>query len=382
MTGRRPDITPFHVMELLGRAKELERAGADVVHLEIGEPDFPTPAPIIQAAQAALVSHDIKYTPAGGLPELRERIAHHYRERYGVDVPARRIFLTPGASGALLLALSALIEPRQRVLLTDPGYPCYRNFVKALHGIPQGIGVAEDIDFQLTSDALERAWSNAAGGLILASPANPTGAIVSRQQLAELTEQIDRRGGFYISDEIYHGLEYGTPCASALELSERSFVINSFSKYFGMTGWRLGWLVVPKDYAELIERLAQNLFIAAPTLSQFAALAAFESGTIAELERRRLEFQRRRDFLHQAMPALGFGLGEPPSGAFYLYADCSKLSADSYRFCEELLESAQVALTPGKDFGELQPERYVRFAYTRPVDQLAVAVERIRNFLG
>jgi aspartate/methionine/tyrosine aminotransferase len=382
MTGRRPDITPFHVMELLGRAQELERSGAEVIHLEIGEPDFPTPDPIIRAAQAALTGRDIKYTPAGGLPELRERIARHYGERYGVDLPARRIFLTPGAAGGLLLALSALIEPNQRVLLTDPGYPCYRNFIKALHGIPQGIDIAETADFQLTIEGLTATWRSAAAGLILASPSNPTGAIASRELLAELTEFIERRGGFFISDEIYHGLEYGDTCASALELSDRSFVINSFSKYFGMTGWRLGWLVVPEDYVELVERLAQNLFIAAPTLSQFAALAAFGRETIAELERRREEFQRRRDFLHQALPGLGFGVGNAPAGAFYLYADCSRLCADSYQFCEQLLNSAHLALTPGKDFGELKPERFVRFAYTRPIEQLALAVERIRKFLA
>ena len=235
---------------------------------------------------------------------------------------------------------------------------------------------------QLTAADLERAWGESSAGLILASPANPTGAIASGTLLAELANFIGFRGGFFISDEIYHGLEYGAPCISALEISNRCFLINSFSKYFGMTGWRLGWLIVPEDYTGIIERLAQNLFISAPTLSQLAALAAFEIETIAELERRRAEFEQRRDYLHRILPSLGFTLGGTPAGAFYLYADCSGLCADSYRFCEELLESAHVALTPGKDFGEIRPERFLRFAYTRPIDQLASAVERIRRFLG
>lgn len=382
MTASLPDIAPFHVMALLGRAKELEQQGADVIHLEIGEPDFPTPEPILLAAGKALADIDLKYTAAAGLPELRARIAGHYAQRYGIDLSPRRIFLTPGASGALMLALAALITPGDRVLLSDPGYPCYRNFIKTLHGIPQGINVAYNPAFQLTVSDLARAWGRSAAGLILASPANPTGAIASRTQLEELADFLDQRGGFFISDEIYHGLEYGVRCASALEASERCFVINSFSKYFGMTGWRLGWLIVPEGYTEIVERLAQNLFIAAPTLSQWAALAAFETETMAELERRRVEFERRRDFLYQALPSLGFGLAGIPPGAFYLYADCSRLCADSYRFCEELLESAHVALTPGKDFGDLRPERFVRFAYTRPIDQLARGVERIRQFAG
>jgi len=376
-----PDIAPFHVMAVLERARELERCGHDIIHMEIGEPDFPTPAAVCAAAAQALATADIKYTAAGGLPELRGRIADFYRQRHGVDLPPHRIFVTPGASGALLLALTALIAAGDEVLVADPGYPCYRNFIKALHGTPRGVDIAAT-DMQLSPQSLRQAWGDRSAGLILASPANPTGAVASAGLLAELAAETESRRGFLLCDEIYHGLEYGLTCRTALAISPRTFVINSFSKYFGMTGWRLGWLVAPEAYCGILERLAQNLFICAPTLAQLAALRAFDPANLAELEQRRAAFQQRRDFLYDALSAAGFRPGAKPAGAFYLYTDCSGFGMDSDRLCRELLESAHVAVTSGQDFGQCQAERYLRFAYTRPIEQLADGVERIRRFLG
>jgi aspartate/methionine/tyrosine aminotransferase len=281
----------------------------------------------------------------------------------------------------LLLALAAAMPEAGRVLITDPGYPCYRNFVRVLGGTPESIDI-RSTGYRLTAATLMSAWANGVSGLIFASPSNPTGTVTGAGDMAELLACIDERQGFCISDEIYHGLEYDQPCPTALAASRRAFVINSFSKYFGMTGWRLGWAVVPEGHEEIAERLAQNLFISAPTLSQVAALAAFEAANIDELERRRREFQARRDYLYGALASLGFALPAPPSGAFYIYADCSAFTDDSHRFCLDLLEQAHVAITPGKDFGDRESERYVRFAYTRPVDQLAEGVERIRRFVG
>jgi aspartate/methionine/tyrosine aminotransferase len=425
------DIEPFHVMELLRRAKELERQGLDVVHMEIGEPDFETPPVVTEAAKAALEQGDIKYTQAAGLLALREAIAGHYQNRHGLKVDSRRIFVTPGASGALLLALAAAMPRDGRVLVTDPGYPCYRNFIRVLGGEPVAVDIGA-AGFELTADQIDEAWrgnpavqrkpaggwagaicppndlgkqpdslgnaalmpklpltaeqigdpcGSCACGLVFASPSNPTGSVMDEQDLAQVVAAVDSRGGFCISDEIYHGLEYDGFCQTALAFSPRAFVINSFSKYFGMTGWRLGWAVVPEAYCEVAERLCQNLFISAPTLSQLAAIASFEPNNLQELERRRLMFRERRDFLHGELRRLGFKIPASPSGAFYLYADSTAFSADSFEFCHRLLEQAHVAITPGKDFGSIRAERFVRFAYTSPLDRLAEGIERIERFL-
>jgi aspartate/methionine/tyrosine aminotransferase len=368
-------------MELLRRAKELERQGMDIVHMEIGEPDFNTPPAVLAAAQDALTRFEMKYTQAGGLPHLREVIAHHYRRRYGLHVPSSRIFVTPGASGALLLALAAAMPTGAKVLVADPGYPCYRNYIRLFDGLPEPVDVGRS-DYRLSGDAVAGAWDAHTKGIIFASPSNPTGTVMGEAELDELLRLVDERGGFAVSDEIYHGLEYDEHCHTALEFSPRVFVINSFSKYFGMTGWRLGWAVVPEGYEEIAERLAQNLFISTPTLSQWAAADAFAEDNLAELERRRSQFRERRDFLYEELAKLGFSLPARPSGAFYIYADCTDFSTDSYQFCQDLLEQAHVAITPGKDFGIIRPERFVRFAYTRPIDRLAEGVRRIRRFVS
>jgi len=380
--ARLAEIAPFHVMELLTRAKTLEAAGRDIIHMEVGEPDFPTPEPIAAAAQRAIAGGRMFYTPALGLPELRDAISRFYRDRYGVAVPAERIAVTAGASGALTLALACLVEPGSEWLLTDPGYPCNRHFVRAFEGRPVCIPVDADSNFQPTPAHLERHWSARTAGALFASPANPTGTMLDAAALAVLADFFRQRDRTLIVDEIYHGLTYDGDAATALAAGDDIFVVQSFSKYFQMTGWRLGWLVVPERFVRDIEKLAQNLFISPSTPAQHAALAAFAPETIAILEERRATFRERRDFLAPALKRLGFRLDASPQGAFYIYADCTELTDDSDRFARALLEQAGVAATPGLDFGTHAPKQRIRFAYTTDQARLEEAVERIRRFIG
>ncbi|HEX9180291.1 MAG TPA: aminotransferase class I/II-fold pyridoxal phosphate-dependent enzyme, partial [Burkholderiales bacterium] len=325
---RMADIAPFHVMEVLVRARELEAGGRDVVHMEIGEPDFPTPAPVAQAGMRAAEKGEVFYTPAMGLPEVRQAISDWYRQRYGVEVPASRIAVTPGASGALLLACGVTVDPGAQVLMADPGYPCNRHFVRFCEGEAVGIPVGPESGYQLDTARVAAAWTGRTAGVLLASPSNPTGTLVPEPRLREIYGEVRGRGGVLIVDEIYHGLTYGCEARTALAVSEDIFVVNSFSKYFGMTGWRLGWLVAPERYLRDVEKLAQNLFISPSTVAQHAALAAFTPETVAILEQRREEFRRRRDFLLPALRELGFGIPATPEGAFYIYADCSRFGPD------------------------------------------------------
>lgn len=380
--SRLAEIAPFHVMELLTRAKALEAEGRDVIHMEVGEPDFPTPAPIVDAAQRAIADGRMFYTPALGLPELREAISRFYADRYGIAVPASRIVVTAGASGALTLAMACLVEPGSEWLLTDPGYPCNRHFIRAFEGVPIGIPVGAASNFQPTTAHLEHHWNARTAGALFATPANPTGTMLMADEINALAEFVRQRDGQLIVDEIYHGLTYETDAPTALAAGDDIFVVQSFSKYFQMTGWRLGWLVVPEPYIRDIEKLAQNLFISPSSPAQYAALAAFDPETIAILEARRAEFRRRRDFLAPALSSLGFRLTAQPQGAFYVYADCSALTNDSDYFARDLLESTGVAITPGLDFGSHAPRQHLRFAYTTDVASLAEAVERIRRFLA
>ena len=378
---RMADIAPFHVMALLARAKELEAAGRSIIHMEIGEPDFPAAEPIVAAGQRALAAGRTRYTAAAGLPELRQAISDHYRERYGVEIPARRILITPGASGALQLATAALINPGDRVLLADPGYPCNRHFVRLVEGRAVGVPVGPETGYQLTAELVERHWDEQTTAVLLASPANPTGTAIAPEALAAIVATIEARGGRLIMDEIYHGLIYGAPVQTALAYSDQVLVVNSFSKYYGMTGWRLGWLVAPEDLVGAVEKLAQNLFLAASTPAQHAALAAFTPAAAAIFEARRREFLTRRDFLLPALRELGFRIPVTPDGAFYLYADCGRFTDDSHGFALRLLEETGVAITPGIDFGCHLPARHVRFAYTNAIPQLADGVERLRRAL-
>ncbi len=380
--SRLADIAPFHVMELMAHARALAATGRDIIHMEVGEPDFPTPEPILAAAQTHVATGRVFYTPALGLPELRRAIAAFYATRYGITIPSSRIVVTAGASGALLLAMACLAEPGSEWLLTDPGYPCNRNFVRSFEGVPIGMLVHPENNFQPTLADFEEHWNERTAGALLASPANPTGTLLDDDVLAGIASFVRQRGGQLIVDEIYHGLSYERDASTALQFGDDIFVVQSFSKYFNMTGWRLGWLVIPERFSRDIEKLAQNLFISPSAPAQHAALAAFAPATISILEARRQEFRRRRDFLGPALTELGFRLPARAEGAFYLYANCSELTDDSERFAHDLLDATGVAATPGLDFGSNAPEKHLRFAYTTGVERLAEAAERIRRYLG
>ena len=380
-SARSRAIEPFHVMALLARANELHAAGHDLIHLEIGEPDFSTAAPIIAAGQAALASGQTRYTAARGLPQLREAIAGFYASRYGVNLDPRRILITPGGSGALLLASSLLVDPGKHWLMADPGYPCNRHFLRLVEASAQLVPVGPQQNYQLDAQSIDQYWTGDSVGALVASPANPTGTLLGREELAGLSAALKQRGGHLVVDEIYHGLTYGCDAASVLEVDDDAFVLNSFSKYFGMTGWRLGWLVAPDDAVADLEKLAQNLYISAPTMAQHAALACFEPATLDILEARRGEFARRRDYLLPALRELGFRIAVEPHGAFYLYADISAFGGDAQAFCRHFLETEYVAFTPGQDFGRHLAGQHVRFAYTQSLPRLEQAVERIAHGL-
>ena len=379
---RLADIEPFHVVELLTRARQLEAEGRDIIHMEVGEPDFPTPEPIAKAAVAAIQSGKTLYTQALGLPELRTAIADFYRERYGVAVPASRIAITNGASGALNLAFAALTNPGDEWLLADPGYPCNRHILRTYEGVPRSMPVGPESNFQPTPDMLEQHWSEKTAGLLVASPANPTGTLLTLAEIEALASVCRKKGGHFMVDEIYHGLTYEIAAPTACAAGDDIWVINSLSKYFQMTGWRLGWMVIPEAYVRDVEKLAQNLVLCPSTPAQHAALAAFEPHTIEILEERRAEFRRRRDFLAPALEQIGFRITARPEGAFYLYCDCSALTDDSFTLARDLLEKAGVAATPGLDFGSNAPEKHIRFAYTTGVPRLAEAVERLSRYFG
>jgi aspartate/methionine/tyrosine aminotransferase len=378
---RSQEIEPFHVMSLLARAQALEQAGHDVIHLEIGEPDFTTAAPIVRAGQAALAAGHTRYTAARGLPALREAIAGFYRDRYQVQIDPERILVTPGGSGALLLASSLLVDPGKHWLLADPGYPCNRHFLRLVEGAAQLVPVGPETAYQLTPELVTRQWNADSVGALVASPANPTGTVLSAAQLAALSQSLKARGGHLVVDEIYHGLTYGMDAASVLQVDDEAFVLNSFSKYYGMTGWRLGWLVAPPQAVRELEKLAQNLYISASSIAQHAALACFEPDSIAIFEQRRAAFRERRDYLLPALRALGFRIEVEPEGAFYLYADVSAFTDDAQAFCAHFLETEHVAFTPGLDFGHHRANEHVRLAYTQEVPRLEEAVRRIAHGL-
>ncbi len=389
LATRMSAIASFHVMDILARARQMEAAGRSVIHMEVGEPDFSTPQPIIDAGIQALNQGRTHYTPALGLSMLRQAISQYYADSYGVEVPAERIIITPGASGALLLALGVLINPGEQVLMTAPGYPCNRHFVRMFEGDAVNIAVSEQDAFQLQAHHIDQYWQTSTVAALVASPSNPTGTMLRAAAMQAMLTAVAARGGHALIDEIYLGLNYlddkkttAEQATTALAFSDNIFVINSFSKFFGMTGWRLGWLVVPEGYVEPVDRLAQNIFLAASTPAQYAALAAFEPETLALLDQRRLIFKQRRDVLIPGLASLGFEIAAQPQGAFYVYAGCSGLSDDSFRMAQELLEHAGVAITPGRDFGTNQAERYLRFAYTTSQEKLEQGLERIRKFLA
>ncbi|MFA4969702.1 MAG: pyridoxal phosphate-dependent aminotransferase [Sulfuritalea sp.] len=381
IAARMAQIAPFHVMELMARAQALEAEGRSIIHMEVGEPDFATADPILEAARRFLAGGHVHYTAALGLQQLREAISDWYRSRYGLEVSPARIVVTAGASGALLLALGVLVNPDDEWLLPDPGYPCNRHFVRLLEGRPVSLAVEAASNYQPTAEQLAAAWTDRTRGLLVASPANPTGTLLDHETLAALARVVAARGGALLVDEIYHGLTYAIDAGSALAISDDVFVINSFSKYFGMTGWRLGWLVAPPRYVREIEKLAQNLYIAPSTIAQHAALAALQPETLAILEARRQEFSLRRDVLLPGLRKLGFTIAAEPRGAFYVYADCSRFTDDSFELCQQLLTQAGVAATPGLDFGSNAPQRHIRFAYTVERTRIEEGLARMAEFL-
>lgn len=387
ISRRALEIEPFHVMDILARAKALEAQGREIVHLEIGEPDFPTPQPIIEAGINALQNQQTFYTPALGLPQLREAIAGWYQSRYGLAISPNRIIVTPGSSGALLLVLGALLEQGKNVLMTDPGYPCNRHFARFLEGRAKPVPVDADSAFQLTPQHISDYWDDNSQLALVASPSNPTGTVLLKPELKALADAVTAKNGTLIVDEIYHGLTYdGIELPSVLEVDNDAIVINSFSKFFGMTGWRLGWAVVPESLEPVMDKLAQNLYLAAPTVSQYAALAAFQPETLEILESRRQAFEQRRNFLLPALTDLGFQIPVKPQGAFYIYADCSRFLnqqiPDSMALSRYLLDKAGVAITPGNDFGEHLSGQYCRFAYTNQISSMQMAINKISAIYG
>lgn len=379
LASRMSHIAPFEVMEIQSRARQLEAEGKDVIHMEIGEPDFRTPQPVIDAAKQALDDHRMYYTSALGIRPLREAIAGFYKTKYGVTVSPDRIIVTAGSSAALLLAFGVLLNPGDEVLMADPGYPCNRHFVRTLEGVPRIVPVGADTAYQLNHGHVAAHWGERTVAALVASPSNPTGTLVTHDELNAIHREVKARNGTLIVDEIYQGLTYDIDPSTAVDIADDLFVINSFSKYFQMTGWRIGWLVAPERYVRQVEVLAQNLFISPSAVAQYAALAAFKPETLSILEQRRAELKSRRDFLLPALQSIGLPVPVTPQGAFYLYTDCSRRSDDSFALARRILDEAHVALTPGKDFGANAPEKHIRIAYTQPIARLREAVDRIAS---
>ena len=375
-------IAPFRVMKILGQAKALEAQGLDVIHMEIGEPDFSSLACVQQAADSAAKKGLTHYTPTKGLPELRSKLSKFYQSFYDANVAAEQIIITPGSSSALQLVLTAILNPRDAVMMADPTYPCNRQFVELLQGRVHSVAVDNQSDYQLNAHLLAQHWQNDIKAVMVATPANPTGTLIEQSELVMMANYLAERNAYLIVDEIYQGLVYERQAESILaqqNLPDNVIVINSFSKFFGMTGWRLGWTVTPPHLVDVLDRLGQNLYLSAPTLSQYGALAVLEETALAELEQRRNIFEERRNRLYAAMQKNGFQIKTRPQGAFYLYWDVSEYTQDSEQFCAELLQQTGVAITPDTDFGKQAGNHHVRLAYTN--ERIEEAVERIAQFI-
>ena len=380
LSRRTETITPFRVVDVMEAAWAAERAGRSIVHLEVGEPDFGTPAPVVEAATKAVADGRVRYTSSLGLPELREAIAGYYADRFGIDVPARRVVVTPGASGALLLALAVTVDRDQTVLLADPGYPCNRNLIRLCEGVPVGIPVGPETGYQLTAGLVAEHWSPAVRGVLLASPSNPTGTLVAPDELAAIATGAVERGGVGFVDEIYGELVYDRKPATVLADTDELFLINSFSKTFGMTGWRLGWIVCPDWALGAVESLAQNAFIAPAAPAQYGALACFTAEVWAVVEDRRQAFAARRDVLIEGLRAAGFSVPVRPDGAFYVYTRSDRFGPDSLALARRILDEAGVACVPGLDFGDHEPGAHLRFSYTTSLDQISEGVRRLAEW--
>ena len=391
LARRAERIEPFYVMEVAKAASQLARdvaeGDAPMIFLNIGEPDFTAPPAVQEAATRAIHEGRTQYTPATGLGPLRERLSDWYRQRFQLDIPARRIVITAGASAALQLACLTLIEAGDEILMPDPSYPCNRHFVSAAEGRAVLLPTTAQERFQLSAAQVQAHWQARTRGVLLASPSNPTGTSIHPEEMRRIHQIVSDRGGITLVDEIYLGLSHdNTFGQSALALDDQIISINSFSKYFNMTGWRLGWLVVPEPLVPVIERLAQNLFICPSTVAQHAALACFDSESVAIYEQRRSEFKARRDFFIPALQQLGFSVPVMPDGAFYAWADCSALCQrlglrDSWDFSFEVMRRAHVAITPGRDFGQAETARFVRFSTASAMTALEQAVQRLQHML-
>jgi aspartate/methionine/tyrosine aminotransferase len=383
--NRTNNVAAFQVMELVQRAQALQAQGKPVIHLSIGEPDFTAPPAVLEALHRATSKGMTQYTAALGIAPLRKAISQYYGDRFNVDVAPSRIIVTAGASAALSLASCALVNPGDRVLMTDPSYPCNRHFVAAFDGLPDAIKVGADTRFQMTSDLVAKHWhkdGKSASGVLLATPANPTGTSIPYAELTKIVDQVQSLNGFSIVDEIYLGLSYDAKPRSILEHSRDVVVTNSFSKFFHMTGWRLGWLVVPEEAVDTFERLTQNLYICASALAQHGALACFEKESMAIFDDRAAQFKARRDYLAPELQRLGFEIPAMPDGAFYFYLDCKNLTDNTSALADRLLNEAYVSLVPGADFGANEPNRYMRLSYATEMSQLKEAISRMQKFFA
>jgi aspartate/methionine/tyrosine aminotransferase len=390
LASRLEQIEPFYVMECAKTAQRIARSpecdpargGEPMIYLNIGEPDFSAPPLVVRAAEACMRAGRTQYTQATGLPELRERIAAWYGTRFGLDIDAQRIVVTAGASAALQLACLALFETGDEVLMPDPSYPCNRHFVAAAGAHARLLPAGAAARFQLDAAGVRQAWGEHTRGALLASPSNPTGTSIARAEMAAIADAVRARGGVTLVDEIYLGLSYDEAFGhSALEHGSDIVSINSFSKYFSMTGWRLGWMVLPPELVAPVEKLAQNLYICPSTVAQHAALACFDDDSITEYERRRERFRQRRDHVVPALQAMGLQVPVVPDGAFYVWADCSAFSASSWDFCFDMMRRAHVALTPGRDFGPHAAERFVRLSFASSLPELEQALARLARVL-
>ena len=376
-SSRRGVVDPFIVMDVMETARQAEEAGRHIIHMEVGQPGTPAPAGARAALTQAMEAGNLGYTVALGLPELRARIARLYLDWYGVTIDPERIVITPGSSGGFILAFTALFDAGARVGVPEPGYPSYRQILKALDLVPVGIATSQENRLQPAPDDLA---GMALDGLMVASPANPSGTMLGREALGALIGACDAAGISFISDEIYHGVQYEDRAVSALEISDDVYVINSFSKYFSMTGWRVGWMVVPPDHVRMIERLAQNMFICAPHAAQVAALAAMDCED--ELQANMAVYTENRRLMLEGLPLAGFTRIAPPDGAFYIYADVSDLTDDSHAFCGEILADAGVAVTPGLDFDPVRGHHWIRFSYARATADIIEGLRRLKDFMA
>ena len=375
------NIEPFHVVSLITRAMELEKQGKKIVNLVVGEPEFKTPKPIIDSAIKSLEQNKIRYSPSLGKVELRESIAKWYQDREKINLSYNKIAVTSGSSAALLLTMAVLLNPGNEVIISDPSYPCNRHFVAAMEGVATCVPVDSKTNYQLTLEKVKDNWTEKTRAVLVSSPSNPTGGILDYEELEKIYSFVCSQGGYLIVDEIYRGISYDKEPVSATALGENVFVINSFSKYFCMTGWRLGWLVAPEKFIEKIEHLAQNLYISNSDIAQDAVLSAFSPDVVSQLDSNLIHYKEQKDYLMNELLRIGFKIPVEPKGAFYIYADASDFTDDSYKFCWKILEDIGVAIAPGLDFGNYRSNIHVRFSFPKTINIMSEGIKRIDNYL-